>query len=112
LSMTSIRPSISAAESGSRLSRAKGAALPGYAKDLPLSLLCLLLGPLVYAASLATVAAMLVLTSVALIASRHDGVPIIAKSVRALAVVAPLLAWMLASAAWSLDGAASVDVAL
>jgi exopolysaccharide production protein ExoQ len=116
--MTSSRPSTSAAESGadrlpaSLLSRAKLAGLPGYAKDFPLSLLCLLLGPLVYAASLATVAAMLVLTSVTLIVSRHESVPIIVKSIRALATVAPLLAWMLASATWSLDGAASVDVTL
>jgi O-antigen ligase len=116
--MTSSRPSTSAAESSadcgwaSLLSRAKVAGLHGYAKDLPLSLACLLLGPLVYAASLATVAAMLVLTSVVLIASRHDSVPIIVKGFRALGAIVPLLAWMLVSAAWSLDGAASADVTL
>jgi exopolysaccharide production protein ExoQ len=110
--MTSFRPSTAAAESDTLLSRAKVGALSGYIEDAPLSLPCLLLGPLVYAASLATVAAMLVLTSVALFVSRHDGVPIIGKSIGTLAAVAPLLAWMLASATWSLDGAASADVTL
>jgi len=55
---------------------------------------------------------MLVLACVALIVSRHEGLPIVARSVRALVIVVPLLAWMLASATWSLDGEASAVVTL
>ena len=39
----------------------------------------------------------------------HD-VPIIAKSIRPMSVAMPLLAWMLASAAWSLDSEAAANV--
>jgi O-antigen ligase len=94
------------------VARGKIAGLQDNAREITLSLLCLSLGPLVYAASLATVAAMLVLTMVALIVSRQDSVSIILRSIRALVAFAPLLVWMLASAAWSLDGAASVEVTL
>jgi O-antigen ligase len=69
-------------------------------------------GPLIYAESLGTVAAMLLLAVAALVAPRPRGVPVIAKTIRALAVVAPLLAWMLASATWSLNGAASATLML
>jgi O-antigen ligase len=55
---------------------------------------------------------MLVLTMVTLIVSRQDSVSIILRSIRALVAFAPLLVWMLASAAWSLDSAASVEVTL
>jgi exopolysaccharide production protein ExoQ len=81
-------------------------------KNVLLSLLCLSLGPLVYAAWLGTVAAMLALASVALIASRRDGLPALAGGMRAFAAFLPLLAWMFASAGWSLDGGASIDLAL
>lgn len=116
--MSSIGPSASADEPAPEgrwsglLSRTKPAGFHADAADILLSLLCLFLGPLVYAASLGTVAAMLVLTSATLVASRHAGAPVMAKSIGALAAVAPLLVWMLASALWSPDGAASVDVAL
>jgi O-antigen ligase len=94
------------------VARGKIAGLQDNAREITLSLLCLSLGPLVYAASLATVAAMLVLTMVTLIVSRQDSVSIILRTVRVLVAFAPLLLWMLASAAWSLDGAASVEVTL
>ncbi|HXO90357.1 MAG TPA: O-antigen ligase family protein [Stellaceae bacterium] len=94
------------------MARGKIAGLQDNAREITLSLLCLSLGPLVYAASLATVAAMLVLTMVTLIVSRQDSVSIILRTVRVLVAFAPLLLWMLASAAWSLDGAASVEVTL
>ena len=116
--MTSSRPPTSAAESAadcrrvSLVARGKIAGLQDNAREITLSLLCLSLGPLVYAASLATVAAMLVLTMVTLIVSRQDSVSIILRTVRVLVAFAPLLLWMLASAAWSLDGAASVEVTL
>jgi exopolysaccharide production protein ExoQ len=116
--MTCPRPSTAAAEAAaacrraSLLARAKVAGLQDNAKDITLSVLCLSLGPLVYAASLATVAAMLVLTMVTLIVSRQDSVSIILRSIHALVAFAPLLLWMLASAAWALDGAASVEVTL
>ena len=116
--MTSSRPPTSAAESAadcrrvSLVARGKIAGLQDNAREITLSLLCLSLGPLVYAASLATVAAMLVLTMVTLIVSRQDSVSIILRAVRVLVAFAPLLLWMLASAAWSLDGAASVEVTL
>jgi len=80
--MTSSRPSTAAAEAAavcrraSLLGRAKVAGLQDNARDITLSVLCLSLGPLVYAASLATVAAMLVLTIVALIVSRQHSVSI------------------------------------
>ena len=116
--MTSSRPPTSAAESAadcrrvSLVARGKIAGLQDNAREITLSLLCLSLGPLVYAASLATVAAMLVLTMVTLIVSRQDSVSILLRTVRVLVAFAPLLLWMLASAAWSLDGAASVEVTL
>ena len=116
--MTSSRRSTATAEAAavcrraSLLARAKVAGLHDNARDTALSILCLCLGPLVYAASLATVAAMLVLTMVTLIVSRQDSVSIILRSIRALVAFAPLLVWMLASAAWSLDSAASVEVTL
>jgi exopolysaccharide production protein ExoQ len=95
------------------LSRVKSAAgLQGTSKDTALSLLCLSIGPLMYAASVRTLTAMLLLAGVALVVSCPSGVPIIAKSIRALAAVAPLLAWMLASATWSLDGEASASLML
>jgi O-antigen ligase len=80
------------------------------AEDIPLSLLCFSFGPLIYVASLGTVAAML-LAACMLIASR-DRLPIIAKSIRALSTVVPLLVWMLASAAWSPDSEAAANVML
>ncbi len=116
--MTSSRPSTTAADAAavcrraSLLARAEVAGLKHHAKDITLSLLCLSFGPLIYAASLATVAAMLVLTCGALIVSRQDSAAILVRSIRALVAFAPLLIWMLASAAWSLDGAASVEVTL
>ncbi|MBV8506365.1 MAG: hypothetical protein JOZ11_11245, partial [Alphaproteobacteria bacterium] len=82
------------------------------AEDIPLTLLCFWFGPLVYAASLGTVAAMLLLAACTLVASRPDGLPIIAKSIRALSAAVPLLAWMLASAAWSPDSEAAADLTL
>jgi len=91
-------------------SRGKFAGL--HAKDIALSVLCLSVGPLIYAASLATVAAMLVLTCASLVVSRQDSSSIVVKSILPLAGFAPLLVWMLLSAAWSLDGGASVDVTL
>src|SRR4029077_1837117 len=117
LSMTSSRPSTAAGSAAdcrwvSLVARGKIAGLRDDARDITLGALCLSLGPLVYAASLATVAAMLVLTIAALIASRQHSVSIMVGSIRALVVFAPLLVWMLASAAWSLDGAASVEVTL
>jgi len=81
-------------------------------EDTPLSLLCFSFGPLIYAASLGTVAAMLLLAVCTLIAARADDLPIIAKSIRALSVVVPLLAWMLASAAWSPDSEAAANMLL
>jgi exopolysaccharide production protein ExoQ len=116
--MTSSRPSTTAAEAAgvcrraSLLARAEVAGLKHHAKDITFSLLCLSFGPLIYAASLATVVVMLVLTCGVLIVSRQDSVAILVRSIRALVAFAPLLVWMLASAAWSLDGAASVEVAL
>jgi O-antigen ligase len=94
------------------LARAKVAGLPDNARDITLSVLCLSFGPLIYAASLATVAAMLLLTCGALIVSRQESVSVLVRSIPALVGFAPLLLWMLASAAWSLDGAASVEVTL
>jgi hypothetical protein len=47
------------------------------------------LAPLIYTASVGTITAMLVLAGVTLIAPRPSGVPIIAKSIRAVAPVAP-----------------------
>ena len=82
------------------------------AEDIPLTLLCFWFGPLVYAASLGTVAAMLLLAACTLVAPRPDGLPIIAKSIRALSAAVPLLAWMLASAAWSPDSEAAADLTL
>jgi len=96
----------------SPLPRAEAVGLKISSKDIPLSLLCLTFGPLLYAASLGTVAAMLILAFVSLIVSPHDGLPIVARSIRAFAIVVPLLAWMLASGAWSLDGEASAAVML
>jgi exopolysaccharide production protein ExoQ len=116
--MSSSRSSTTATRStadcrwASLLSRVRLAGVKVSSKDIPLSLLCLAFGPLLYAAWLGTVAAMLVLACVALIVSRHDGLPIVPKSVRALMIVVPLLAWMLASAIWSLDGKASAVVTL
>lgn len=118
LPMSFSRPSTTATGSAaeyrwaSSLSRAGAVGPKVISKDIPLNLLCLTFGPLVYAALLGTVAAMLVLASVSLIVSRQDGLPIVARSIRALAIVAPLLTWMLASAAWSLDGEASAAVTL
>src|SRR5207302_5346534 len=117
-SMTSSRPSISAAEPAADPRcvpvppRGKFAGVQDHAKDIALSLLCLSLGPLIYAASLATVAAMLVLTCATLIVSRQDSASILVKSILPLGGFAPLLVWMIASAAWSLDGGASVEVTL
>ena len=107
--MTSSRQSTSAAEPAAdprcvpALPRDKFAGRQDHAKDIALSLLCLSLGPLIYAASLATVAAMLVLTCAALIVSRQDSASILVRSILRLAAFAPLLVWMLVSAAWSLD---------
>jgi len=81
-------------------------------RDIALSLICLSFGPLMYAASVGSVTAMLLLAGAAVALWRPSGVPIIAKSIRGLAVVAPLLAWMLASATWSLNGEASVVLTL
>jgi O-antigen ligase len=94
------------------LPRSKLAMSQPTARDITLSVLCLSFGPLIYAASLATVAAMLVLTSGALIVSPQDSVSVLLRSIRALVAFVPLLLWMLASAAWSLDGAASLEVTL
>jgi O-antigen ligase len=117
--MNSFRPSITAARSTANFRwvsffyRVRPASRPhAIGKDIPLSVLCLSFGPLMYAASVGTVTAMLLLAGVTLIVSRPSGVPIIAKSIRALAAVTPLLAWMLASAAWSPDGEASASLML
>src|SRR5262245_18055254 len=92
------------------LARAKVAGLKHRARDITLALLCLSFAPLIYAASLATVAAMLVLTCSVLILARQHSAPILSGSILRFAVLVPLLVWMLASAAWSLDSAASVEV--
>jgi len=115
--MISSRPSTSAASAADprsrpSLSRAEGAGFQEYASDIALGLPCLLLGPLIYAASLATVAALLGLACAALIGSRHDSASILAGATRLLAAFVPLLVWMLMSATWSLDSAASVEVTL
>jgi O-antigen ligase len=117
--MNSPRPSIVAIGStadtrwASFLYRVRSVAgLQANGKDIPLSLLCLSFGPLIYAASAQTVTIMLLLAGVTLILSRPSGVPIIAKSIRALSAIAPLLAWMLLSATWSPDGEASVSLVL
>ena len=80
--------------------------------DTLLVLLCLSFGPLIYGASAQAVTPMLLSAGVILMASRPGGIAIIAKSARALAAIVPLLAWMLASAIWSLDGEASVSLVL
>ena len=90
----------------------RAAGLEAIRKDIPLILLCLLFGPLIYGASAQAVTPMLLLTAVTLMVSRPSGLPIIAKTIRALAAIAPLLAWMLVSAGWSLDGEASVSLTL
>ena len=116
--MTSYRPSTSPTHPSayplrvSVPSPGKFARLQESAKDIALSLLCLSLGPLIYASWRATVAAMLVLTCVALVISRQESASILVKSILPLAGFAPLLVWMLLSAAWSLDGGASVEVTL
>jgi exopolysaccharide production protein ExoQ len=116
--MSSPRPSTTAtgstadSRSASPLAWTKDVGFKVGTNDIPLSLLCLAFGPLVNAASLATVAAMLVLACVAWIISRSEGLPVVATSIRALAVIAPFLAWMLASTIWSLDSSASVVVML
>jgi O-antigen ligase len=94
------------------LSRADGIGFQRYAGGILPSLLCLSLGPLIYAASLATVAALLVLTCAVLVCLRPHSASILARGGRVLAAFAPLLVWMLVSAIWSLDGAASVEVTL
>ena len=96
----------------SPLSRAKVAGLKVDSKDIPLSLACLTFGPLVYAASLGTVAAMLVLAFLSLVLSHQHELPIAARSIRALAFIVPFLAWMLASSVWSLDSEAAATVML
>jgi hypothetical protein len=53
-------------------------------EDIPLGLLGFSFGPLIYAAALGRVAAMLLLAVCTLIAARPDGLPFIAKSIRAL----------------------------
>ncbi len=88
------------------------AKFPAIGEDIPLTLLCFWFGPLIYAASLGTVAAMLLLATCTLIVSRRDGLPIIAKNIRALCAAMPLLAWMLASAARSPDSEATANVKL
>lgn len=80
------------------LPRAEAVGLKTSGKDIPLSLLCLTFGPLLYAVSLGRVAAMLILAFVSLIASPHDGLPTAARTIRAFAMVVPLLALMLAFA--------------
>jgi hypothetical protein len=69
----------------SPLSRSKDVGLKVSSKDIPLSLLCLAFGPLVHAASLGTVAAMLVLAFVPLIVSHCDGLPTVTRSIRTAA---------------------------
>src|SRR5947209_12351006 len=82
------------------------------AEDIPLSLLCFSFGPLIYAASLGTVAAMLLLAACTLVAPGPAGLAIIAKSIRTLSAAMPLLAWMLASGAWSPDSEAAAGLTL
>ena len=82
------------------------------AEDIPLTLLCFWFGPLIYAASLGTVAAMLLLTVCTLVTPRPEGLPIIAESSHALSAAMPLLAWMLASAARSPDSEAAAVLTL
>ena len=107
--MSSSRPSTTVTGSTadcrwkSPLPRAKAVGLKISSKDIPLNLLCLTFGPLPYGASLGTVAAILIFPFVSIIVSHHDGLPIVARSIRAFARVVPLLALMLASTAWSLD---------
>lgn len=107
--MSSSRPSTTVTGSTadcrwkSPLPRAKAVGLKISSKDIPLNLLCLTFGPLLYGSSLGTVAAILIFPFVAIIVSHHDGLPIVARSIRAFARVVPLLALMLASTAWSLD---------
>ena len=107
--MSSSRPSTTVTGSTadcrwkSPLPRAKAVGLKISSKDIPLNLLCLTFGPLLYGASLGTVAAILIFPFVAIIVSHHDGLPIVARSIRAFARVVPLLALMLSSTAWSLD---------
>ena len=118
LPMSSSRPSTTPNGStancrwASPLSRAKVAGLKVDSKDIPLSLMCLTIGPLVYAASLGTVAAMLVLAFLSLVLSHQHGLPVAARSIRTFAYIAPFLAWMLASSAWSLDSKAAAAVML
>jgi O-Antigen ligase len=107
--MDSPRPSMIAAGSTALLSRARRRVVD---QNLLLSLLCLAFGPLIYAAWLGTVAAMLVLACVAFILPRRGRLPIVAASLRAFACFGPLLAWMLASAAWSLNREASLVLML
>ena len=107
--MSSSRPSTTVTGSTadcrwkSPLPRAKAVGLKISSKDIRLNLLCLTFGPLLYGASLGTVAAILIFPFVSIIVSHHDGLPIVARSIRAFARVVPLLALMLASTAWSLD---------
>ena len=107
--MSSSRPSTTVTGSTadcrwkSPLPRAKAVGLKISSKDIRLNLLCLTFGPLLYGASLGTVAAILIFPFVAIIVSHHDGLPIVARSIRAFARVVPLLALMLSSTAWSLD---------
>jgi hypothetical protein len=60
------------------LPRAKAVALKISSKDIPLSLPCPTFGPLLYAARLRTVVAMLILAFVPLVVSHYDGLPIVA----------------------------------
>ena len=107
--MSSSRPSTTVTGSTadcrwkSPLPRAKAVGLKISSKDIPLNLLCLTFGPLLYGASLGKVAAILIFPFVSIIVSHHDGLPIVARSIRAFARVVPLLALMLSSTAWSLD---------
>lgn len=107
--MSSSRPSTTVTGSTadcrwkSPLPRAKAVGLKISSKDIPLNLLCLTLGPLLYGASLGTVAAILSFPFVSIIVLHHHCLLIVARSIRAFARVVPLLALMLASAAWSLD---------
>ena len=107
--MSSSRPSTTVTGSTadcrwkSPLPRAKAVGLKISSKDIRLNLLCLTFGPLLYGSSLGTVAAILIFPFVSIIVSHHDGLPIVARSIRAFARVVPLLALMLASTAWSLD---------
>ena len=107
--MSSSRPSTTVTGSTadcrwkSPLPRAKAVGLKISSEDIPLNLLCLTFGPLLYGSSLGTVAAILIFPFVSIIVSHHDGLPIVARSIRAFARVVPLLALMLASTAWSLD---------